>query len=303
MSDIQKDPAFLFYSKDFYEGTRTMLPQERACLIDLMIYQHQNGIIPDDIPRLQMYCSGIDEATLKATLKAKFKQEPAGWKNKKLQKIIGDRKDFIKKQSVNGKIGQFIKKSKAILQQAQYEQLLAWLNSFQQDEKLNIILDFETKHEGNLQAMLEAMFKHLAIVNENENVIENVIDKNNKVLVDEKLNYQSIIDFFNQTCTSLPKVQAITEGRKKAIKARINEYGLATVYNVFKLAAASDRLNGKNKDNWKADFDWIMTPTYFPKIMENCYANRQPQFQNGNAYEKPGRIEKLMKIEQEIQNQ
>jgi len=34
-----KDPAFLFYSKDFYEGTRTMLPEERACYIDLMIYQ------------------------------------------------------------------------------------------------------------------------------------------------------------------------------------------------------------------------------------------------------------------------
>ena len=38
-----KDPAFLFYSKDFYEGTRTMLPEERACYIDLMIYQHQTA--------------------------------------------------------------------------------------------------------------------------------------------------------------------------------------------------------------------------------------------------------------------
>lgn len=68
---MAKDPAFLFYSKDFYEGTRMMLPEERACFIDLMIYQHQNGFIPDDKRRLMMYCSGIDEATLEATLEAK----------------------------------------------------------------------------------------------------------------------------------------------------------------------------------------------------------------------------------------
>ena len=28
---MAKDPAFLFYSQDFYAGTRTMLPEERAC--------------------------------------------------------------------------------------------------------------------------------------------------------------------------------------------------------------------------------------------------------------------------------
>jgi len=40
----QKDSAFLFYSNDFYEGTRTMFPEKRACLIDLMIYQHKHQL-------------------------------------------------------------------------------------------------------------------------------------------------------------------------------------------------------------------------------------------------------------------
>ena len=39
-----KDPAFLFYSKDFYEGTRTMLPEERACYIDLMSGRLTNSL-------------------------------------------------------------------------------------------------------------------------------------------------------------------------------------------------------------------------------------------------------------------
>ena len=50
---MSKDPAFLLYSKDFYEGTRMMLPEERACYVDLMIYQHQNGgFIPNDVRRI-----------------------------------------------------------------------------------------------------------------------------------------------------------------------------------------------------------------------------------------------------------
>ena len=81
---MKKDPAFLFYSTSFYEGTRTMLPEERACYIDLLIYQHQHGFIPDDVRRLTMYCSGINEATLKATLEAKFKLCDKGWINQRL---------------------------------------------------------------------------------------------------------------------------------------------------------------------------------------------------------------------------
>lgn len=79
---MAKDPAFLFYSRDFYEGTRTMLPEERACYMDLMIYQHQHGKIPAYLKRVLMYCSGVDEATLKATLVAKFKQDKEGWTDK-----------------------------------------------------------------------------------------------------------------------------------------------------------------------------------------------------------------------------
>lgn len=76
---MAKDPAFLFYSTDFYEGTRTMLPEERTCYVDLMIYQHQRGPIPNDLQRVLLYCNGISEATLKATLQAKFKLTDKGW--------------------------------------------------------------------------------------------------------------------------------------------------------------------------------------------------------------------------------
>src|SRR5690606_9815094 len=79
-----KDPAFLFYTKDFYEGTRTMFPEERACYVDLLIYQHQNGEIPNDMRKLQMYCSGCSVETIQNVLNQKFNQTVNGWLNKRL---------------------------------------------------------------------------------------------------------------------------------------------------------------------------------------------------------------------------
>lgn len=165
---MSKDPAFLFYSKDFYEATRTMLPKERACYIDLLIYQHQNEFIPNDIERISMYCSGIDEATLKATLQAKFKLCDKGWYNERLSIVIEQRKKFSSKQSSNGAVGQFFKKAKSALPSEQYEKLKHFIYNIYTKEKL--INDL--KNESDYEALLKAMLKHL--VNVNEIVIEDV---------------------------------------------------------------------------------------------------------------------------------
>jgi uncharacterized protein YdaU (DUF1376 family) len=158
---MSKDPAFLFYSKDFYEATRTMLPKERACYIDLLIYQHQHEIIPNDIKRIVMYCSGIDEATLKAVLQAKFKLCDKGWYNERLNKVVQERKDFSLKQSGNGLVGQFFKKAKATLKVKEYNKLKDFIyNDYSKDKLLE-----DLKKEGSHEAMLEAMLKHLEDVN------------------------------------------------------------------------------------------------------------------------------------------
>ncbi|MBD3582751.1 DUF7833 domain-containing protein [Flavobacterium selenitireducens] len=163
-----KDPAFLFYSKDFYEGTRMMLPEERACYLDLLIYQHQNGgFIPNEPRRLMMYCSGIDEATLKATLEAKFELTEKGWYNKKLQEVVSLRSEFSGKQALNGRVGQFWKKAKLFLSEKEHSQLRENLQHLNNEEIFEKIKDIDIKNK----AMLEAMLKHLV----NEDVIEDVI--------------------------------------------------------------------------------------------------------------------------------
>lgn len=173
-----KDPAFLFYSNDFYEGTRTMLPEERACYIDLLIYQHQHDFITTDLNRMLLYCNGISKATLEATLEAKFKLCDKGWYNDTLKRVIESRKIFSDKQSINGTIGQFWKKSKAILSGEDYLKLRESLINKSKDELYNMILNFEI-NKDTLKALLQASLKH--IVNENviEIEIENVNENNN----------------------------------------------------------------------------------------------------------------------------
>ncbi len=83
-----KDPAFLFYSKDFYEGTRMMTPEERGCYIDLLIFQHQNGYIPDDIRRLSLYCSGCSPETIAEVLALKFVKKQIKMVNQMVDQMV-----------------------------------------------------------------------------------------------------------------------------------------------------------------------------------------------------------------------
>ena len=195
---MSKDPAFLFYSKDFYEATRTMLPKERACYIDLLIYQHQNEYIPNEIERISMYCSGIDEATLQATLQAKFKLCDKGWYNERLFEVIEQRKAFGEKQSDNGLIGQFFKKAKSSLPSKDYTKLKEFIYFTYTKEKLINDLKINNNHEAMLQAMLQAMLKHL--VNEDVNVIVNEDVIKDSSLKEKEFNFKnSLLEFVNDT--------------------------------------------------------------------------------------------------------
>lgn len=172
-----KDPAFLFYSKDFYEGTRMMLPKERACYMDLLVYQHQNGKIPFDLERVVMYCNGIDEATLIATLEAKFVKTNEGWENLRLAEEIISRENYKSGQSDSGKIGQFWKKAKKFLEKREYEKLRKLLTD------KNLVLEFTETNDVN-KTTLEGLLKHIA--NEDVNVNTNPDSRFKTIIPSEK---------------------------------------------------------------------------------------------------------------------
>jgi hypothetical protein len=49
---MAKDPAYLFYTKDWLEGTAELYPEEKGVYVDLLCYQHQRGYLPTDKKRL-----------------------------------------------------------------------------------------------------------------------------------------------------------------------------------------------------------------------------------------------------------
>lgn len=172
-----KDPAFLFYSQDFYAATRDMLPEERACYIDLLIYQHQKGPIPTDTRRVLMFCSGITEAVLQAVLQAKFKHTDKGWVNERLEKVISDRGDFLERKSRSGQLGQFLKRAKSALSASKYKDFRKFVMENGGDE---YVIMLKAQLEGEPEAMLQAVLKHIENENENDNTISDDDSVNDK---------------------------------------------------------------------------------------------------------------------------
>lgn len=82
---------------------------------------------------------------------------------------------------------------------------------------------------------------------------------------------KQIVELYNGTCTSLPKVTTISSARERVIKTRIKEFSIKQFQTLFKQAQASKFLTGKNKNNWRANFDWLMNATNFAKVLDGNY--------------------------------
>ncbi len=87
------------------------------------------------------------------------------------------------------------------------------------------------------------------------------------------VDFQFVVDNYHMLCPKMNKVEVINDFREGLINARVGEYGMETVIKILRIAGESNFLNGKNDKAWKADFEWIMRPTNFLKILEGKYKN------------------------------
>jgi uncharacterized protein YdaU (DUF1376 family) len=72
----------------------------------------------------------------------------------------------------------------------------------------------------------------------------------------------------------LPKVQNLTDKRRKALAHRLQECGgIEGWQGAMARVASSDFLTGK-KVSWRCDFDFILQASSFTKIMEGSYDNK-----------------------------
>lgn len=91
----------------------------------------------------------------------------------------------------------------------------------------------------------------------------------------ERVDYQHIVDLYNQYCQSLPRCTRLSDARRKAIKARLNGgYTMGDFEAMFKAAGQSSFLAGKNDRNWTASFDWLIKDGNMAKVLDGAYQDR-----------------------------
>ena len=98
----------------------------------------------------------------------------------------------------------------------------------------------------------------------------------------DRTDYQAVLDAFHESCPSLPKVLKLSDSRKKAIKARLNDFGLEEIKRAFALTEQSDFLKGSN--GWQAGFDWLMKPANLTKVLEGNYENKHKAGKPGSMF-------------------
>jgi hypothetical protein len=91
---------------------------------------------------------------------------------------------------------------------------------------------------------------------------------------------KEVVDLYNSICKSYPTVKAVSDARKKAIKARLRVYSIEDFRKVFEMAEASTFLKGGNNRNWTANFDWLIKDANFAKVLDGNYNPEQPKKQN-----------------------
>ena len=101
------------------------------------------------------------------------------------------------------------------------------------------------------------------------------------------VDYTSIIDLYHEKCPSLPTVRKVSDARKKQIRARLRKYSIEEITEAFERAEASDFLKGDNKNNWTADFDWIMNDANMAKILDGKYENKAKPVSTSGTVEIP----------------
>lgn len=107
-----KDPAFLFYSKDWLEGTAELMPDEKGIFIDLLAHQHQKGNLPTETKRLSRLVGLSEENFIPIwnEIKHKFEQEGNRTVNRKLEQVVTERYRKGRKNKLIGTFAHVLKK-------------------------------------------------------------------------------------------------------------------------------------------------------------------------------------------------
>ena len=134
-------------------------------------------------------------------------------------------------------------------------------------------------HAANEQSKVKVKRKEsIGTKTNNKEITPNGVPKKDELSLPcaDKIDFVGLKEYFNTMFNGkLQNIKLIDDKRKKAIKARVAQYGKQSVLDAFKAVLDSEFLLGNNDRNWKCDFDWIFKPTNYTKILEGNYDGKR----------------------------
>lgn len=153
--------------------------------------------------------------------------------------------------------------------------------------------EVDSNDESNVTGNVTGSLPSISISNSNPNnsnsinEIEGYGEKEEKT-PSTRIDYMAIKAMYNELCPSFPSCVAMSDARKKAIKARFTSgYTMEHFRVLFQKAEASSFLKGRNDKNWMASFDWLIKDSSMAKVLGGNYDDRQPHQVNGGQRNAP----------------
>lgn len=199
-----------------------------------------------------------------------------GWKesfrfpNSRLEAEIGSRpKNLINARQRLVDLG-VISYKKGTTRDAGVYTLLSEFHSYVVTKESNKESNSESNHGTNEKVITEAIRGSLTKQEETkqEETPKAPVQKT------EAIDYQKFVGLYHELCPDLPSVTALSDSRKRAIKARVKEHGKQKVSDMLEIAGKSKFLAGNNERKWKANIDWLFNPSNFVKVLDGCYETR-----------------------------
>lgn len=180
-----KDPAILFYKDKWLSATKGMRANAKGWYLNLIIFQHEFGDLPNDIEELANLCDvrfseyTEFEQVFKQVLKQKFELNSNNrLENPFAREITKNRETYKDKRSNSGKLSYVLR---------YFRKNFKYKADFEDWFKNNVPLDFDIKNEQVLKQVFEQNLELYINVNVNVNNNDNVI-KNKESIYEKFLN-------------------------------------------------------------------------------------------------------------------
>ena len=96
--------------------------------------------------------------------------------------------------------------------------------------------------------------------------IETPLENNQEIVL-----IKNMIETYNNTCSKLPKILILNDQRIKNIKKFLKIFTTDDFKEICLKANNSKFLQGNPKTGFKANFDFLIDPTYATKVFEGFY--------------------------------